>query len=78
MSDNKVKEKKWFDVKVEANIPALLTFRIFAEDAEQAANLIKDKAPTHIQYKLHNRKSLLLRVYDAGSVMLRFTKRLLG
>jgi hypothetical protein len=69
------KKLSYFDVKIEAMLPAILTFRILAEDAHQAAELVKGKSPNHIQHKLAGVKNLILRVYNAGSCMLQYTKK---
>jgi len=70
--------KYYFDVKVECMLPATLTYRVLAEDAKQAADLIKGKHPTSVQHKLIGRKELMLKVYDASGCMIRFMKKLLG
>lgn len=72
------KPKQYYEVKVECLLPAVLTYKVLAEDANQAADLIKGKAPNSIQHRLVGRKELVLKVYDAGSNMMRFMKKLLG
>lgn len=74
----KPKVLSYFDVKVECMIPATLTYRVLAENANQAAELIRGKSPNSVQHKLVGRKELVLRVFDSGSTMIRFMKRLLG
>lgn len=68
----------YFDVKVETLLPATLTFRVLAEDAQQAADSIKSKQPNHVHYRLIGRKDIKLVVYDAGSTMIKFMKNLIG
>lgn len=75
---DKTKPKFYYDVKVECMLPAVLTYRVLAEDPQQAANMIKGKSPNSVQHKLIGRKELILRVYDASGSMMRFMKRLLG
>lgn len=70
--------KKYFDVKVEVMLPATLTYRVLAEDAQQAATMIKGMNPTAVKHKLIGRKEIKLTVYDSGSSMIRFIKNLLG
>ena len=72
------KPKTYFDVKVECMLPATLTYLILAEDAEQAADLIKGQSPNSVQHKLVGRKEIALKVYDSGSCMIRFVKKLMG
>lgn len=72
------KPKLYYDVKVECMLPATLTYRVLAESPEQASELIKGKAPNSVVHKLSGRKELSLKVYEAGSSMMRFMKRLFG
>ena len=74
----KPKDKSYFDVKIECLLPATLTYRILAEDAHQALELIKGKSPNSVQHKLHGRKELVAKVYGAGSSMMMHMKKLLG
>ena len=71
------KPKVYFDVKVECMLPATLTYRVLAEDAEQAANMIKNLSPNYIKHKLVGRKEIKLSVYDSGSTIIRFIKNFL-
>lgn len=73
---NTPKQKFMFDVVVTCMLPATLTYKILAEDAEQAAMLIKGKQPNAIVHKLSGRKELKLKVYNAGSLMIKFIKNL--
>lgn len=68
----------YYDVKVECMLPATLTYRVLAEDPNQAAELIRGKSPNSVAHKLTGRKDLVLRVYDASSSMMRLMKKLLG
>lgn len=70
--------KRYFDVKVECMLPAVLTYRVLAEDEHEAAKLIKGKTPNSVQHKLMGRKELMIRVFDAGSSMMRLMKKVLG
>lgn len=73
-----VKPKVYYDVKVECLLPATLLYRVLAEDPEQAIELAKKMPPSGVQYKIVGKKELKIRVYDAGSTMIRFIKNLLG
>jgi hypothetical protein len=70
--------KFYFDVKVECMLPATLTYRVLAEDARQAAELIKGQSPTQVKHKLIGRKEIKLTVYDAGSSMIKWMQNLFG
>jgi len=76
--DNKPKPKYLYDVKVEVMLPATLTYRILAEDPEQASTMIRQSSPTSVQHKLAGRKELKLTVYDAGCSIIKFMKNLMG
>lgn len=71
-------EKRWYDIRIDTMLPATLTYRILAEDAVQALELIKGKAPNSVQHKLHGKKDLIAKVYDSGSSMVRHIKKLMG
>jgi len=70
--------KQYFDVRVECMLPATLTYRVLAENPEQAAALIKGQTPVSVKHRLIGRKELKLIVFNAGSVMIRYMKKLLG
>ena len=70
--------KKHWTLKVEAMVPATITYQILAETPEQAITLIKTSAPKHVQYKLVGKKNLKATVYDLGSSMIRLVKNLAG
>jgi hypothetical protein len=72
------KPKYYYDVKVECMLPAILTYRVLAEDPQQAAELIRGKSPNTVKHQLIGRKELMLKVYDASGCMIRFMKRLMG
>ena len=79
MTDKKIptiKPKLYYDVKVESMIPATLTYRGLAEDAEQAADLIRGMSPMGVKYRLVGKKDIKLSVYEAGSNMLKWMKNL--
>jgi len=69
--------KKYFDVKVECMLPATLTYRVLAEDAMQASELIKNMQPTGVRHKIIGKKDIKLTVYDSGSSIIRWVKNLL-
>jgi hypothetical protein len=75
---NKPPQLHYFDVKVESMLPATLTYRVLAEDAQQAAEKIRGIQPNSVQHRLIGRKDTKLTVYDAGSTMIKWMKRLIG
>lgn len=75
--DSKKEELKFYDVKVEANIPAILHYRILAKSPRHAEYLVKYRDPQKIEYKVNKRKNIFLRIYDAGTVIVQIAKSLL-
>lgn len=74
----KIKEKKYYDVRIECMLPATLTYKVLAETPEQAADMIKNMSPVGVKHRLIGRKELKLTVVDAGSTMIRFIRNLIG
>jgi hypothetical protein len=75
---NKPKPKFYYDVKVEVMLPAVLTYRVLAEDAQKAADMIRNIQPTSVKHKLIGKKEIKLTVYDAGCTVIKFMKNLFG
>jgi hypothetical protein len=73
-----IKPKLYYDVKVECLLPAVLTYRVLAEDPQQAADLIRGMSPIGVKHRLIGRKEIKLSVYEAGSSMLKWMKNLIG
>lgn len=69
-------DKHYYDVKVEAMIPATLTYRILAETPEQAAELIRGTSPIGVKHRLVGKKDIKLAVYEAGCSMIKFLRNL--
>jgi hypothetical protein len=76
-SQQKLPEKRLFDVKVETMLPATLIYRVLAENEVKAAEMIKRVAPNSIHHRLPGKRDIKLMVYDAGTTLLRWTKNLL-
>lgn len=73
-----MKEKKlaYYDVKVETNVPALLTYRILAESPEQALYVSQQSgaSPVAVKYHLARKKNLKATVCDIGGSVIRLIK----
>lgn len=69
-----VKQKKYYDIKLEATVPCLITYRILADDEQDALNQMKTKAPDSVRPNVSKKKDIKATVHDAGSSILRFTK----
>lgn len=70
-------KKELYEVKLEAMVPAVITYVILADSPEEAIKLIKKHAPNNISYKLNNKKDIKYMVYNAGTVLLRFIKNVI-
>lgn len=70
-------EKKYYDVKVECMLPATLTYRVLAKDAEEAYLLSRKMQPNSVHHRLSGKKELKAMVYDAGSSIIKFIKNLI-
>lgn len=71
-----IKQKYYFDVKVETTLPATLIYKVYAETPEEASELIKNAQPNAVKYKLPGRKDIKLIVYDVGCSVIKFVKNL--
>jgi hypothetical protein len=74
---DKPKPKYYYDVKVECLLPATITYRILAEDPQEAMSKVKGLSPTSVKHRLIGRKELKMIIYDAGSSMIRLIKNLM-
>lgn len=69
------KQKTYFDVKMEVMLPATVTYRVYAEDAEQALNQIDNTtSPASIKHHLTKKRNIKATVYDAGCSIIKFIK----
>jgi hypothetical protein len=75
---SKPKPKFYYDVKIECMLPATLIYRVLAEDAQKAAEMIKHIQPVSVKHRLIGRKELKLTVYDAGCTVIKYLKNLFG
>lgn len=69
-----IKQKKHYDVRVESLVPSTITYRVWADDEQDALNQIKRQAPINVKPHLNQKKDIKASVYDAGSSLLRFMK----
>jgi hypothetical protein len=74
----KPKPKFYFDVKVETMIPATLIYKVLAEDAQQASDLIYNTKPNYIDYRFNHKKNIKLTVYKMGCSIILFMKNMVG
>jgi hypothetical protein len=67
-----------YDVKIAANVPATLTFRVNAKSPEEALQKTKTMSPNSVQYKLPARKNIKATIYQAGTSLVKLVKNMLG
>jgi len=70
------KSLQYFEIRVETTLPATLTYRVLAEDAIKASDMIKNMPPTNVKYKLFGKKDIKLTVYKSGCSVIEFMKNL--
>lgn len=68
------KQLKYYDVKIEVQLPATVIYKVLAESPEQALELANRASPVSVKYNLLRKKDLKATVYDAGTTMIRFLK----
>ena len=69
-----IKQKTYFDVKIEALVPCLLTYRILADDENSAIEQAIKIPPNHIKPNGRPRNFIKATVYAAGSLWVKLTK----
>jgi hypothetical protein len=69
-----IKQKKYFDVKLTANVPCLITYRVLADDENAAINQIGKIDPISVKPTISQKRDIKALVYDAGSSLLKLTK----
>ena len=70
----KIPEKQWFDIKVEATVPATITYRVFATDEEEAYKLSLKQQPRSIVPRLVGKKITKATIYLGGTLMIKAIK----
>ena len=74
-------EKKYYDVRAEVTLPATLVFRVFAESAQQAADMVaknKSLSPISVKPKIAARKDRKLSVSKMGTSIIEFVSNFLS
>ena len=67
-----------YDVKIEVMLPATLTYRIAAKSPEEALEKARKTPPQNVKYRLQGKRDLKASIYDAGTLMVRLVKNLMG
>jgi hypothetical protein len=75
MDKNKSKEKQYFDIVLEAQIPCIVKYRVLAESAEEALEEIKRSPPVNVKPILNQKRDIKATVYNSGSSMIQYIKR---
>lgn len=68
---------KYYDVKVEAMIPATIIYRVLAIDENEAFQNFKHGKPVNIAYRIQHKRDLKVIIYEAGSLIIKFIKNII-
>lgn len=71
---DKLPEKKYYNIVVEALVPTTLTYRVYAENEEEALKLINKQLPTNVKPRVIQKKPLKATVYELGSLIVKLIK----
>lgn len=71
-------EKKYYDIKINCNVPAVIHYTILAESPEKALSEIKKSRPKNIKYEFEKRIESKVVVYDYMTNLIRFVKKIMG
>lgn len=63
-----------YDIKVEAMVPAILTYKVEAENEEEALKQLDKKHPVSFHPTFFKKRSIKATVYKAGSSIIQLTK----
>ena len=75
---NKKQEKKYYDIKIKCNVPAIAHYTILAESPEKALEEIKRHKPRNIKYDFGKRKESEVVVYDYMTTLVKLIKKIVG
>lgn len=76
MSKENPKPKQYYTVKIEATAPVFLTYKILAEDEEQALEMIKSSTPVDVKTDHSRVKKHKATVYLSGTTLVKLTKNI--
>lgn len=72
--ETKPKQKKLYDIKLECNMPCTLTYRILADDENDAILQIRKHSPNNIKHNINLKRDIKATVYEAGYLMIKLIK----
>jgi hypothetical protein len=70
----KAPEKKFFDVKLDALVPCTITYRVFAENENDALLNIDKQTPRNVKPDIRRKRNIKATVYDSGTNNVKITK----
>ena len=74
--EEREKNRRYYDVKVECMVPATFVYRILAYSPEEAEAKAYKLKPNGIKYHTDKKRKLKLFVYNSGSIILRLSKNI--
>ena len=72
--ENKKVEKSYFDIVVNASVPAEIHYRVYAKDEIEALQLVPSSQPTNIKYFINVKRNIKLIIYSAGTKIIKLVK----
>jgi len=70
----KPKELKSFDVVVECLVPSKITFKVLAEDENEAIDKVNSYSPHKFIPNISKRKNIKATVYDSGTINIKASR----
>lgn len=64
-----------YNVVIETLVPTSITYRIYAQNPEEALDKMKRANPTNIQPILRKKRDLKATIYEYGSLIIKLTKQ---
>ena len=69
------KQKQYYDVRLEVTVPAVITYRVYAEDESDALVQINKKTPSGVKPNISQKRNIKATVFQTGSSIIRLIKR---
>lgn len=69
-----IKQKKHYDVFLEAMVPCTIKYRVLADDEHDAIIQMKNRAPESVKPQVVKKRDIKAIVYDSGSSIIRLAK----
>jgi hypothetical protein len=71
-------QPRYFDIKIETNLLATLSYRVLAQNPEEALDKARHSAPQSVKHRLQGKRDIKGTVYEMGSSMIKLVQNLVG